>query len=315
MGVTLPPCATAPTIGLFFLRGEMNNDIRISVSLVGHPKVKRLMRTLGPWSFYSLISLWTYAAVNKPDGNLTGMDAIDISIAANWDGDETAFFDAICQMGFVDCRDGKVVIHDWAEHNPYAIGAKDRSNRSRFNKMKSHYPELHKSLSGQGKTHITADEYQAVVEQYLSSTQAPLKQHSSPEPIPVPTPTPTPKEEEDIVEQPTVSRPRIPYTEIVSFLNEKVGGEFKATTRATRTKIKARWNEGFRLEDFRSVIEFKADEWLTSEKMVQFLRPDTLFGTKFEGYLQAARAQEGGGGSLKVNKESGVWSKLSNSNR
>lgn len=84
------------------------------------------------------------------------------------------------------------------------------------------------------------------------------------------------------------ARPPVPYAEIIDFLNEKVGGKFKANTQSTKTKIKARWNEGFTLDDFKTVIERKADEWLTDSKMVQYLRPETLFGPKFEGYLQQA---------------------------
>ena len=46
--------------------------------------------------------------------------------------------------------------------------------------------------------------------------------------------------------------------------------------------------EGYTVEDFRRVIDHKASEWMEDEKMREYLRPETLFGTKFEGYLQAA---------------------------
>ena len=48
--------------------------------------------------------------------------------------------------------------------------------------------------------------------------------------------------------------------------------------------MKARLNEGFTEEDIRKVIDKKTEEWLGTE-MAQYLRPETLFGTKFEGYL------------------------------
>jgi hypothetical protein len=44
--------------------------------------------------------------------------------------------------------------------------------------------------------------------------------------------------------------------------------------------------------DFQDVIEHKAEEWKTNAEMAQYLRPQTLFGTKFESYLQAAKAGE-----------------------
>ena len=81
---------------------------------------------------------------------------------------------------------------------------------------------------------------------------------------------------------PTASR--IPYKEIVDYLNEKTGKNFKHKTAKTRKFIEARWNQDFRLDDFKKVIDVKTDEWLNTDSD-KYLRPETLFGTKFEGYL------------------------------
>lgn len=76
----------------------------------------------------------------------------------------------------------------------------------------------------------------------------------------------------------------IPYKNIVDYLNDKTNKNYKHTTGKTRRFIEARWNEGFRLDDFKKVIDIKTSEWLgTSQE--KYLRPETLFGTKFEGYL------------------------------
>lgn len=72
--------------------------------------------------------------------------------------------------------------------------------------------------------------------------------------------------------------------EIIDYLNEKTNSNYKATTRATEQKINARIREGFTLEDFKKVIDKKTDEWKGTQ-LEQYLRPDTLFGTKFESYL------------------------------
>lgn len=77
----------------------------------------------------------------------------------------------------------------------------------------------------------------------------------------------------------------IPYREIVDYLNEKTGSQYKHTTQSTRNGIKARYNEGFNLDDFKRVIDIKTSQWLYDTKMKQYLRPQTLFGTKFEAYL------------------------------
>ncbi|MCT1575667.1 conserved phage C-terminal domain-containing protein [Oceanobacillus kimchii] len=77
----------------------------------------------------------------------------------------------------------------------------------------------------------------------------------------------------------------IPFSEIIDYLNSSAGKKYKSSTNKTKTCIKARWNEGFRLDDFKKVIDTKTTEWKTDSKMSQYLRPETLFGNKFEGYL------------------------------
>jgi uncharacterized phage protein (TIGR02220 family) len=76
-------------------------------------------------------------------------------------------------------------------------------------------------------------------------------------------------------------------SEIISHLNEKAGTRYRHTTSKTRTVIKARLSEGFTVDDFKTVIDKKCAEWIGDEKMEKYLRPETLFGTKFEGYLNA----------------------------
>ena len=74
---------------------------------------------------------------------------------------------------------------------------------------------------------------------------------------------------------------------IVDYLNQKANVHYRATTKKTQTCIKARLSEGFTVDDFKTVIDKKCAEWLGNEKMEQYLRPETLFGTKFESYLNA----------------------------
>ena len=78
---------------------------------------------------------------------------------------------------------------------------------------------------------------------------------------------------------------RVPYEEITGYLNEKSGSQFRSSTKKTQTLIKARFNEGFKIDDFKRVIDIKTNEWLNNKDMSKYLRPETLFGTKFESYL------------------------------
>ncbi|MYM17440.1 winged helix-turn-helix transcriptional regulator [Lactobacillus gasseri] len=78
---------------------------------------------------------------------------------------------------------------------------------------------------------------------------------------------------------------KIPYEKIIDYLNRKTNSHYRPTSKATRRLIKARYNEGFTDIDFKTVIDKKCAEWLQDSNMVQYLRPETLFGTKFEAYL------------------------------
>lgn len=94
-------------------------------------------------------------------------------------------------------------------------------------------------------------------------------------------------DEDSLTTYPTVSykeEEEIPYTEIISHLNRKANRNYKANGLKTRTNIKARWNEGFRLDDFIHVIDTMVKDW-SGTKYEKYLRPETLFGPKFEGYL------------------------------
>lgn len=87
--------------------------------------------------------------------------------------------------------------------------------------------------------------------------------------------------------------PPIPYSEIVDYLNKKCITRYRDSTSKTRTLIKARFAEKFTIDDFKQVIDNKSAEWLKDEKMSKFLRPETLFGTKFESYLNERGNSDG----------------------
>ena len=85
-----------------------------------------------------------------------------------------------------------------------------------------------------------------------------------------------------------------PYKDIISYLNEKTGKRYNATSKKTKSLINARMKDGFTLEDFKTVIDNKCAQWLRDEKMNEYLRPSTLFGTKFEEYLNSGGRKDGG---------------------
>ena len=89
----------------------------------------------------------------------------------------------------------------------------------------------------------------------------------------------------DIVEQSSTTP--LPYEEIVQYLNQKTNKNFKHTSKVTQRHIRARLAEGFTVSDFKQVIDKKCSDWLRDQKMKEYLRPETLFGTKFESYVNS----------------------------
>lgn len=88
--------------------------------------------------------------------------------------------------------------------------------------------------------------------------------------------------EEEVEEE--IEKEVIPYVDIVDYLNKVCGTKYRHTSTKTKDCIKARYNDGFTLDDFKTVINKKYAEWNNSD-MAKFLRPETLFSNKFEGYL------------------------------
>nr|UWD63391.1 MAG: Replication initiator protein A (RepA) N-terminus [Bacteriophage sp.] len=92
-----------------------------------------------------------------------------------------------------------------------------------------------------------------------------------------------------------------PTEEIVAHLNRRAGTHYKATTANTRKLIKARLKEGFTIDEIKLVIDKKCAEWLNNPSMVEYLRPETLFGNKFEGYLNSKAASRDDRAAMQYN--------------
>ena len=98
------------------------------------------------------------------------------------------------------------------------------------------------------------------------------------------------KSDENNVIEPVKEAKKINYEKIVNRLNELSGASYWHDSKNTRSLIKARFNEGFTEDDFMIVIEKMCYLWNKEPKkgekdMRLYLRPSTLFGNKFEQYL------------------------------
>ena len=72
--------------------------------------------------------------------------------------------------------------------------------------------------------------------------------------------------------------------DIINYLNTKCNTRYKHTTEDSKKHIRARLRDGYTKDDFFTVIDKKSAEWIGTEQE-KYLRPATLFGTKFESYL------------------------------
>lgn len=151
----------------------MNSDIRLAVSFRGHRKRKRLRLLLGAGSTDCLIDLWIATAMTHPSGILQGMDEIDIALEAGWEGDPQQFVVALVECGFLE-KDGHGVyaLHDWSDHQGYAIHAERRKANAR---------------------NAAAARWNARQEKAMRDTCGQHAEGNPPSPLPSPVPEPSPE--------------------------------------------------------------------------------------------------------------------------
>ena len=164
----------------------MNNDIRISCSFPEHYKTKKLIAIAGHAAPFSLISLWVYAARNKPDGFLDNMDNFDIEIASNWAGQPNQLFDALVKCKFLTVADEGYYLHDWEIHQPYASSAEERSAKARFSILARHNRDLHTKLKEQGINGLSVSDYKEYTKRIRPENDSNTKTYKKLTPSPLP---------------------------------------------------------------------------------------------------------------------------------
>jgi hypothetical protein len=167
----------------------VNKDFRVSVSITDHPKIIKLMRRLGDRAFFNLVRLWGYVAINKPGGNLAGVDAEDLEIAADWRGDPGIFVPALIDLGLLDNTNGTLVVHDWTEHNEFASYSKARSEKARNAARKRWNNKTKKEAMLDDATSNAT----SINEQCPDDAKSNFSNAPSPIPSPIPNPSPRDK--------------------------------------------------------------------------------------------------------------------------
>jgi hypothetical protein len=168
----------------------MNSDIRLQLSFRNHPKTKKLSFKLGPQAVLSFIWLMMFAAESRADGDLTGYDAEDLALAGSWPDDPDLFVDTLVAVGYLDPIAGGYQIHNWAERNPWAAGAPERSAKA----SKAARKRWDKADEGTGKQGVKAKKH---APSKVKQCGADAGSNA-----PTPSPSPSPKPYSPVVELP-----------------------------------------------------------------------------------------------------------------
>lgn len=183
----------------------MSIDARLSTGLPAHPKTKKLIRRVGEAGAWHLVCLILWTRANRTDGDLAGMTAEDIELAVDWRGEADALVAALAAVGFLDGEEGAYRLHDWAEHQPWAAGSEDRSDRAKWAalcrregresaamKMPEYAAKLANSTKSPANSNGESANSSGVAQlESANSTDTP-----APSPIPSPSPSPSPKAED-----------------------------------------------------------------------------------------------------------------------
>lgn len=113
------------------------DDFRVSTGWVRHPKRVKLERRLGRDGVLAIMDLWGWCAStpSRRDGDLTGMDAEEVGIAAGFPGDPEDFVRALLEVGLMEGEPGAYRVHDYTDSNPHVAGQVNRHEAARTNAM------------------------------------------------------------------------------------------------------------------------------------------------------------------------------------
>lgn len=158
----------------------MNKDIRLSVDFFDHPKTMKLIRVMGLDGVFCLQRLWCFCGKYRPEGTLDDMDVFDIELAARWTGEQGEFVSGMVKLKWIDCVDGVYTLHDWHDHNGFAVHAKEREDQAR------------KAAEKRWKKRYGSSDADADSNAHSNADSNPVGNAPIPSPIPIPIPSPIP---------------------------------------------------------------------------------------------------------------------------
>lgn len=114
-------------------------DLRLDVGFPTHPKTIDLIGELGLAAAWGLLKLWCHCRQYRPDGDLTGKSDTYIEGAAGWPIERRGeFVAALIAVRYLDGEPGARVLHDWTDHQRWALGSGERQRNSRIAALIKH---------------------------------------------------------------------------------------------------------------------------------------------------------------------------------
>ena len=151
-------------------------DARLSVGLYKHRKIKKLVAQIGFEGPWRLVGLWLYARESRPNGVLHGMTGEDIELEVDWAGAKGAFVAALVECKWLDKDGDTFVLHDWAEHQPFASNAQARKDSARLAGLIRQYGER----KGREMFHVDQAASQRPASDPLATGERPASEASAP---------------------------------------------------------------------------------------------------------------------------------------
>lgn len=228
--------------------------LNLDLDYFSHPKTRRLAGLIGRNSEVLPLRLWCYCGKHHcVDGRLSGYGPQEVESIVGWWGKSGAMVESMLKVGLLRELDDGYEVVDFVEHNGHLSAFKQKAKNAAIKRWSAHSDDFSNATSNAKTT----------------SKQCPNHTNL----------TTLPKGRDRV---PKVFDTAAP----ILYLNQVAGTRFDPGNKANVRLVKARYHEGRTIDDFKSVVDKKASQWLTDEKMSQYLRPSTLFSaTNFESYL------------------------------
>lgn len=155
-------------------------DMRIDLSFVDHPKIKRLIRKSGYEAFYGLIRIYSIAGKLYTKGIFKGCTEEDIEDFADWHGKSGELVQVLVSTGLLEKNNGVYKIHDWEKHQPWIYNSEVRSENAK------------KSAKARWSNEIVESNNEETDTERMRDACETHNNRNAPSPIPTPIPTPSP---------------------------------------------------------------------------------------------------------------------------